>query len=196
MNAKRDQAREDAPSVEKLSVEQLFTQLQKFPIPPVARWHPEKSLDIDLRIKADGRWYYRGSEIVRARIVKLFGSVLRLQTDGNYFLITPQLKYPIRVDEAPFQAVELKRQGVGREQKLIFRTNLDEVVIADSSHPIHVRIAADGQPSPTVEVRDGLRAKITRSVYYELAQMVVDEDDKENGETLGVYSSGVFFALG
>ena len=188
---------------------QLFEQLRESRLPPVAQWHPGKSLDIDLRIAADGRWYYRGSVIARRRMVKLFGSVLRLESDGGYCLVTPHIKYPVTVEDAPFQAVEVNRQGAGRAQNLFFRTNVDDVVLADRTHPIMVTTDPDsGQPFPCVEVRDGLRAKICRSVYYELAQLFEpaerndgDEDEagdeaEDEGEVLGVYSAGVFFPFG
>ena len=182
----------------------LFDQLRGFKIPPVAQWHPRETLDIGLRIAADGRWYYQGTLIERRRMVKLFGSVLRVERDGRHCLVTPHLKYPVSVDDAPFQAVELKRHGAGREQNLIFRTNVDDVVLADREHPIRVTIDPCGQPSPCVEVRDGLQAKISRAVYYELAQLLEpagrEDDDESGGEVsgriLGVYSAGEFFPFG
>ena len=110
------------------------------------------------------------------------------------------------MDDAPFQAVELKRRGAGPEQNLIFRTNVDDVVLADREHPIRVTTdPSSGQPSPCVEVRDGLQAKISRAVYYELAQLLEpagrEEDDDESGgevsgRILGVYSAGEFFPFG
>ena len=183
----------------------LFDQLRGFKIPPVAQWHPRETLDIGLRIAADGRWYYQGTVIERRRMVKLFGSVLRVERDGRHCLVTPHLKYPVSVDDAPFQAVELKRRGAGREQNLIFRTNVDDVVLADRAHPIRVTTdPSSGQPSPCVEVRDGLQAKISRAVYYELAQLLEpagrEDDDESDGEVsgriLGVYSAGEFFPFG
>ena len=198
-------------------IKQLFDQLQEFKLLPVNKWHPNKSLDIGLHITANGEWYYQGSLIQRQRLVKLFCSVLRLERDGCYFLVTPQLKYPVAVDDAPFQAVELSQQGVGPDQNLIFRTNVNDVVLADRDHPIEVRVNPEsGQPSPYVEVRDGLKAKICRSVYYELAQLLQpvesngkharDENPQSDNtqannvrgdrEVVGVYSAGQFFPFG
>ncbi len=182
-------------------IEQVFEQLRGFKTPPIAQWQPRKSLDIGLRIAADGRWYYQDSLIERRRMVKLFGSLLRREEDGGHCLITPHLKYPVIVEDAPFQAVELRRQGSGRTQNLIFRTNVDDVVLADRNHPIQVTTdPATGQPSPSVEVRDQLRAKICRPVYYELAAIleaaIESGETKDNPEILGVYSAGVFFPFG
>ena len=180
-------------------IEQLFDQLRGLKMPPVAHWHPRKTLDIDLRIAEDGRWYYRGSAIERRRMVKLFGALLRLERDGGHCLITPHLKYPVTVDDAPFQAVELSRRDVGGQQHLVFRTNVDDVVAAGPDHPIRVTTdPTSGAPSPYIEVRDGLQAKICRSVYYELAQLLepAARADDADGAMLGVYSAGVFFPFG
>ena len=186
------------------NIEQLFDRLRGFEIPPVDQWQPGESLDIGLRIAADGRWYYRGSVIERRRMVKLFCSILRLDPDGRHYLVTPRLKYPVSVEDAPFRAVEVNRQGAGREQNLFFRTNADDVVLCGRDHPLRVETdPVTGQPSPRVEVRNGLQAKICRSVYYELAQMLEPAEGEshggDGGEILGVYgvySAGQFFPFG
>jgi hypothetical protein len=80
--------------------------------------------DIDMRIGHDGTWFYHGSPIGRKPLVKLFASVLRREDDGDYWLVTPVEKARIRVDDAPFTAVEVNAAGKGRSQSLTFRTNL------------------------------------------------------------------------
>ena len=175
----------------------LFDQLRGFKTPPVAQWHPCKTLDIGLRITTDGRWHCHGSAIERRAMVKLYGSVLRVEGDGRHFLVTPQLKYPVAVDDAPFQAVELNRQGAGGAQRLFFRTNVDDVVLADRAHPIRVTTdPASGSPAPYLEVRDGLQAKISRSVYYQLVPLLEPDGGAEDQAEVGVRSAGVFFSFG
>ncbi|MEO1475826.1 MAG: hypothetical protein AAFS13_05540 [Pseudomonadota bacterium] len=44
-------------------------------------------------------------------------------------------------------------------------------------------------------VRGRLEAKLTRPVFYELADMAKDNPD-DGGATMGVWSSGVFFRIG
>ena len=177
-------------------IEQVFGELRGFNIPPLAQWHPQQSLDIDLRIAADGRWYHQGAVIARHRLVKLFGSVLRLEQDGRHYLITPHLKYPVTVDDAPFQAVEVSRQGNGKAQNLFFRTNLDDIVLADATHPLNITTdRKTEQVSPYIEVRDGLQAKLSRPVYYELAQLLQPPTPNPN-KILGLYSAGQFFPFG
>lgn len=188
------------PAIDPAEIEHLFGQLSVFQIPPLHKWHPHESVDIDLRIAANGQWFYRGSAITRHRLVKLFASILRRELDGRYYLITPSIKYPVTVIDAPFLAVELQRQEENGVQRLIFRTNLDDVVVADRAHPICVEIDdVFGHPLPYIEVRNGLRAKICRSVYYELTQFLEAADPASipnQTQVLGVYSAAQFFPLG
>ena len=86
--------------------------------------------DVGLKIGRDGTWYYQDSPIGRRPLVKLFASVLRLEADGQYYLVTPAEKALVRVEDAPFLAVAMEAKGGGKRQRLSFRTNLDEVVEA------------------------------------------------------------------
>ena len=75
--------------------------------PPVHLWNPPFCGDIDMRIAADGTWFYQKTPIGRPALVKLFASMLKREGD-RYFLVTPVEKCGIAVDDAPFLAVELK----------------------------------------------------------------------------------------
>jgi hypothetical protein len=143
--------------------------------------------DIGLRIARDGTWYYQGGPINRKPLVKLFSTVLRREEDG-FYLVTPVEKVPIAVEGEPFIAVELTREGEGPEQRLTFRTNVDDVVTAGAEHEIGFRAEPGGGHAPYVEVRDGLRAQLARPVYYEITELAV-----ETAEGTGVWSSGAFF---
>ncbi|TPQ51365.1 DUF1285 domain-containing protein, partial [Prosthecomicrobium hirschii] len=98
--------------------------------PPVDRWNPPFCGDIDMRIAADGTWFYMGTPIGREALVRLFASVLRRDEDGRTYLVTPVEKCGIRVDDAPFLAVEMQAVGAEAEQKLVFRTNVGDIVEA------------------------------------------------------------------
>jgi len=152
--------------------------------------------DFDIRIARDGTWLYRDSPIGRMALVKLFASVLRRESDGAYWLVTPFERGRIRVDDAPFTAVELTVEGAGQEQALVFRTNLDEFVTAGPDHPIRVSTACPGGgPRPYLLARPGLEALIVRPVYYQLIELGVE--GVWHGESrLGVWSRGEFFVLG
>ncbi len=151
--------------------------------------------DLDMRIARDGTWFYRGSPINRMPLVKLFASVLRRERDGLYWLVTPAERGRVTVEDAPFIAVAVDRQGEGRAQRLIFRTNLDEIVTAGADHKLRVETAADGAPAPYILVRPGLEARLARPVFYELVEW--GQEEPIAGESqFGVWSSGVFFRLG
>lgn len=152
--------------------------------------------DIDMRIARDGTWHYMGSPIGRKPLVKLFSSVLKRDEAGDFWLITPAEMCRIKVDDAPFAAVEMTVEGEGANQNLIFRTNIDEIVTAGPNNPLRVAIDPDTQePAPYVMIRDGLEALITRSVFYDLVDRA--EVSAEGGASvLGVWSDGKFFEIG
>ncbi len=151
--------------------------------------------DLDIRIAADGTWFHEGVAIRRPALVKLFASVLMRDEAGDYWLVTPVERARIRVDDVPFLAVEMKAEGEGKAQILSFRTNLDEWVRAGPSHPIAFRAQPGGrEPAPYVLVRDGLEARLTRAVYYDLAERALDAGP-EGVAGFGVHSAGAFFPL-
>ncbi len=161
-------------------------------LPPIHKWHPDLVVDLDMRIHRDGRWDYMGSPIGRKPMVKLFSTVLRKDGD-EYFLVTPPEKLRITVDDAPFVAVAMEVKGAGRQQVLVFTTNVDDVTAAGPDAPL--RMAIDPQshePAPYVLVRDRLEALINRAVFYDLVALGVEEMIDEELR-FGVWSGGVFF---
>ncbi|WP_069443129.1 DUF1285 domain-containing protein [Methyloceanibacter stevinii] len=143
--------------------------------------------DIGLKIARDGTWFYEGSPIGRKPLVKLFSTVLRREDDG-FYLVTPVEKVPIEVEGEPFIAVSMARDGEGPDQRLTFTTNVDDEVTAGPEHAIGFRAEPEGGQAPYVDVRNGLRAQLSRAVYYELAELTVETD-----EGPGVWSCGAFF---
>ena len=155
---------------------------------------------LQIRIARDGTWFYQGTPINRMPLVKLFSTVLRREDDGRYWLITPVEQGLIDVDDVPFMAVEMTHvAGVdpdGKDDVLHFRTNLDAEIDCGPDHPLRVLIDPEtGEPSPYILVRDGLEARLTRSVFYELADLA-RECDVHGERVYGVWSKGKFFPLG
>jgi hypothetical protein len=162
---------------------------------PVDQWNPPFCADLDMRIAADGTWFYLGSPIGRKRMVKLFASVLRREEDGKYYLVTPVEKVGIRVDDAPFLAVEMQVESPGPGQVLSFRTNVDDEVRVDGEHPL--RFAAEqgtGGLKPYVLVRGRLEALISRAVFYDLVALGTNEM-VDGVRMFGVWSAGGFFSM-
>ena len=146
--------------------------------------------DIGLKIGRDGTWYYQGGPIGRKGLVKLFASVLRLEDDGNYYLVTPVEKLDIEVEDAPFVAVELKAEGEGESASLAFRLNTGDLVVAGPDRPLRFEAGPEG-PHPYVRVRGGLDALVARPVYYELAELAL-----AGAGPPGLWSCGSFFPMG
>lgn len=160
-------------------------------LPPVQCWNPPLSGDIDIRIARDGTWYHEGSRFERQALVRMFSGLLKRE-GGEYFLVTPVEKWRIRVDDAPFVAINCEVIGTGSEQELVFHTNVEDRVHCNAQHPLRVVIdPVSGEPSPYVLVRSGLEAKLSRSVFYCLADLAQVRRDG----TAGVWSNGCFFAL-
>lgn len=164
-------------------------------LPPVDQWNPAHCGHSDMRIAADGTWFHQGSPIGRTEMVRLFSTILRRESDGEFVLVTPVEKLTIDVDDAPFVAVELRHEGEGRSSSLAFRLNIGDLVFADADHPITLR-PGDNGPRPYLGVRNGLDAVIARPVYYELANLALERQDAPDGiHHPGVWSRGTWFPL-
>ena len=153
-------------------------------LPPVERWNPPFCGDIDMEIRADGTWFYLGTPIGRAPLVRLFSTVLRKDDDGRTYLVTPVEKVGIRVADAPFLAVEMNAGGKGEAQALTFRTNVGDVVKAGPEHPLRFVISGENSElKPYLLVRGRLEALVSRAVMYELVEL---------GETVDVDGVAMF----
>jgi uncharacterized protein len=160
---------------------------------PVHLWNPPDCGDIDMRIAADGTWFYCGSPIGRLPLVQLFSSILRKDGD-RYVLVTPVEKVGVRVDDAPFLAVEMHVEEADGGSRLTFRTNVEDRVTVDERHPLRFeRDAAEGL-KPYVRVRGDLWALVKRALYYDLVDLGVTERRGEEA-WFGVRSSGAFFPM-
>ncbi|MGN6148496.1 MAG: DUF1285 domain-containing protein [Rhizomicrobium sp.] len=163
-------------------------------LPPVEKWHPAHCGDIDIRIARDGTWFHEGTPVGRRELVRLFSTILRKDGD-DYVLVTPAEKMRIKVEDAPFLAVLLDAQGEGKNQKLIFTTNVGDETVAGKENPIRVEIDPQTrEPSPYVHVRRGLEAKISRPVFYKLVDLAVPGEGEYAGK-LVLWSEGVPFPL-
>jgi hypothetical protein len=160
---------------------------------PVHLWNPPYCGEIEMRIAADGTWFYRGSPIGRAPLVQLFASILRKDGD-RHVLVTPVERVGITVDDAPFLAVEMRREDASGEPRLVFRTNVEDEVVVDAEHPLRFEAGAADGVKPYVKVRGELWALVKRALFYDL--VALGEVQAWNGEDwFGVRSSGLFFPM-
>jgi hypothetical protein len=161
--------------------------------PPVHLWNPPYCGDIDLRIAADGTWFYQKTPIGRAALVKLFASVIKREGD-KYFLVTPVEKCGIAVDDAPFLAVEMILDAESDQPVIRFRTNVDDWVTCGPGHSLRFEPEATGGLKPYLHVRRDLWAKVTRALFYDLVEL---GEEREIGgiRQFGVPSGGEFFVM-
>ena len=163
-------------------------------LPPVHLWNPPFCGDLDMRIASDGTWFYMGTPIGRPALVRLFSTILKREGD-KHFLVTPVEKVGIRVDDAPFLAVEMQKlNNEGGPLLLRFRTNVDDWVDCDAAHRLRFEPAAEGGLTPYLHVRADLWAKVTRALYYDLVDMG-EERMVDGQEMFGVESAGEFFPM-
>ena len=162
--------------------------------PPVHLWNPENEKTIDLVIRRDGSWHYDGTPIKRPRLVRLFSSVLKREAD-DYFLVTPVEKCRISVEDAPFQVMLMDVEGEGRTQNLTMTTDMAETFAVDAVHPLRIEQQGD-EWIPYVMVRGGMEARVTRNVYYQLAELLTEHTPPDSDNPwLGVWSHGQFFPM-
>lgn len=154
-------------------------------IPPVEKWQPALSGDIDIEIKADGSWWHEGTVFERLELVNLFASILRHEA-GEYFLVTPVEKWRIRVEDRPLQITLIEQ--LDGALKVI--TNTADSFVIDAEHPLKMS-AVKGVLLPEVRVRHDLWARFSRNAWYELLQFAAESADGQ----VSVTSQGHMFKL-
>jgi uncharacterized protein len=175
---------EPPPELAALSLAEVAELMEARKLPPVDQWQPENTIDSQMRIAADGRWFHDGGEITRPAMVRAFAALLMRDDCGQHWLMTPEARHSIEVDDAAFVAVDVKRDG----DALVFRLNTDDLVIAGAEHPIVARGDPD-VPAIYLGVRHGTEARLNRSTYGQIVDIAL-----EGGE-LSVSSQGVTFPL-
>lgn len=164
-------------------------------LPPVARWNPPYCGDIDMEIRPDGSWFYMGTPIGRAPLVRLFSTVLRKDEDGKTYLITPVEKVGIRVLDAHFVAVEMAATIENNQQVLTLRTNVGDIVRVGAENRLRFEIEkVTNGLKPYVKVRGNLEAVFSRALMYDLVALC--EDIEIDGQDwFAVRSNGVVFPV-
>jgi uncharacterized protein len=162
--------------------------------PPVHLWDPPYCGDLDIRIARDGTWFYLGTPIGRAPLVRLFSSILKREGD-RYYLVTPVEKVGITVEDAPLFVVDFTLAGPGPDQIITFHTKTADDAVCDGEHPLRItRDPKTDEPAPYVLIRRDLEARIDRKSFYRLVEAgTIEPLDGE--DWFGVRSCGHFFPV-
>tara|TARA_B100000579_G_C22114133_1_gene524503 strand:+ start:33 stop:500 length:468 start_codon:yes stop_codon:yes gene_type:complete len=149
-----------------------------------------------MHIDRHGAWHHQGSLILRKDLVKLFSSMLRRDDAGNHWLITPVEIAPVRVDDAAHLIVDLEIEGEGAEQTIRFQTIVETIYTLSLEHALRVKVNSEtAEPSPYLRLDHGLEARLSRAVFYDLADLAV-EQTVDGAHVLGVWSAGAFHVIG
>lgn len=141
-------------------------------LPPVETWNPPFCGDLDMEIRRDGTWFYMGTPMGRASLVRLFSSVLRKDQDGETYLVTPVEKVRIKVVDAHFLAVEMSVSQNDQGQIITFRTNVGDLIEIGKDNPLRFEIAGkDAELKPYFHVRGRLEALVNRASMYDLVEL-------------------------
>jgi hypothetical protein len=175
---------EPPPELAALSLAEIAALAAERKLPPLDQWRPASEGDSEMRIAADGRWFHQGGEIRRPAMVRAFSSLLMRDSAGQHWLVTPQERLSIAVDDAAFIAVDVKRE----RDALAFRLNTDDLVVAGPGNPIRAEGDPD-TPALYLGVRHGAEARLNRSTYGQLVEIAL-----ESG-SLVVTSQGATFPL-
>ena len=155
-------------------------------LPPVDKWNPALSGDIDIFIDKNGQWFHEGNPILREKLMRLFSTILKRE-DNEYFLVTPVEKWRIRVEDQPFVVVLMNIVEHQGGQNIQMITNTGDEFEVGMNHPLEL----DGHEAPKVLVREGMYARLNRNVFYELAEM-----GQETEEGYFIESAGEKFKIG
>ncbi len=175
---------EPPPDLAALSLAEIAGLVAARKLPPLDQWSPADEGDSHMRIAADGRWFHEGGEIRRPAMVRAFASLLTRDAEDRHWLVTPQQKLSIEVEDAAFIATDVRQDG----DALAFRLNTDDLLIAGPDHPIIARGTVD-EPAIYLGVRHGVEARLNRSTWGQLAEIALGGDRPE------VRSGSVTFAL-
>ena len=141
--------------------------------PPVHLWNPDLCEGVEMKIDREGNWFYQNSIIGRDKLKILFSRILKLE-EGKYFLVTPVEKVPVTVDLAPYMIIDYEVDSDHRN--IILKTNLDLSIPLDNDHRLELKNIGN-EHIPFVHVRNNIEGFISRSVYYSLIEIALNQDN-------------------
>ncbi len=156
---------------------------------PASSWDPPFCGDMNILIRRDGSWIHEGRLIRRKKLVQLFSTIIRLEKDGHYYLVSPVEKLRIQVEDCPFVVNQMDVKLKEDNQTIVMTTNVGEVVEVSKERPIKISDTELEAPHPVIHIRDGLVALINRSVFYRLMELAESVSGKIGVRSLGEFLS-------
>ena len=141
---------------------------------PLETWSPEHCGQLDMAIDRDGRWFHEGSEITRSELVSLFAGLLRKESDGAFYLVTPVEKVEVNVALHPLMVVDASQlhDSETGEASLGLVLNTGGIFKLSPETGLHSEARAAG--AAFVCLPHGLTALFTRAAWYRLVEMADD----------------------
>ena len=137
------------------------------------------------KILKDGRWLHDGGEIKRPAMVKLFSTILKCDENGQHWLEIPQEKHKVEVEDSAYISRDIRITGLGEAQDVVLTSNLDENYIISRDMPLVIDEAI-----PYVLLNKGLKLRISRPHFYELAKYAFKKEGR-----FYIQSNGDYFLL-
>tara|TARA_B100000686_G_C16762904_1_gene959909 strand:- start:850 stop:1392 length:543 start_codon:yes stop_codon:yes gene_type:complete len=159
--------------------------------PPVHLWNPDLCEGVEMKIDREGNWFYQGSIIGRENLKILFSRILKFE-QGNYYLVTPVEKVLVNVDIAPYMIIDYEVDS--NNEKIILKTNLDLSIPLDKDHGLELKSVGD-ENIPFVQVRDKIEGFISRSIYYSLIDIALNQNNGSSDQLI-LKSFDCLFILG
>lgn len=161
-------------------------------LPPVHLWKPSICGEIDIHIDSEMRWFHEGRPFEREALVRLLASILVMEGDA-YYLVTPQEKMRIRVDDVPFAIINMQQNDAQPPQKVLISNTEDLITLKEPSQ-WELR-EYQGAMIPYVCVRQNLWARVNRTVFYQMID-AAEPQDGPNATELYLPSGSARFLLG
>lgn len=177
-----------------MSLEKLLTvQTDDQPL-PLEEWTPVLSGALDIWVDRWGVWWHEGAKVEHPRVLRALSRLLRRESDGHYYLITPVEKWRIRVEDYPLLIVEVAYEegtDIGTCWQLTTQTGEHATLNGDC------RLIIDDETGiPRVSLRHGLSARLSRQCWYQLVEQAECIEDAQGRLHMGLESGGHWHSLG
>lgn len=149
------------------TIEQLCAQWQASHLR--VDWKPKACGNVSFHIDGQGQWQQDGEVIARPELVKLLASVL-VKEANHYWLITPAEKVAVTVTDHPFVLTAWQWLDSASGPVMCLTGPLAAGLI-HAENPLYF----DQREQPYLIVRDGLTAKLSRALYYQLIELALSQ---------------------